>query len=312
MQKHLIFSRNVNNTALTTERIQQLAPAVFSDTKAHGLSDRYASLNTAQLLPVLADFGYFPMQAAQKKSRKGEAQHSSHMLSFAKTYHTQDIIGDVRPEIILYNSHDGSSSVRLFAGCFRFICSNGIVAGDGFQSRMYHNAKAINGFEDMLASTVNSLPLLMERIEKLRSTKLMYSDAVEMARKGVQTRWKMFDDVITDMPYSTEGVPFGSYATEKTVRDALVVQRNEDDYMDAFTVFNRIQEAVVRGNAFVRSLTKVNTSHGGLMRKARPISSVSEGIRVNSELWAIADAYSGTAVEEVAPHGWAVAETAVA
>ena len=131
MQKHLIFSRNANNTALTNERIQQLAPAVFSSTKAHGLSERYASLNTAQLLPVLADFGYFPMQAAQKKSRKGEAQHSSHMLSFAKTYHTEDIIGDVRPEIILYNSHDGSSSVRLFAGCFRFICSNGIVAGEG-------------------------------------------------------------------------------------------------------------------------------------------------------------------------------------
>jgi len=307
MQKHLIFSRNVNNTALTNERIQQLAPAVFSSTKADGLSERYASLNTAQLLPVLADFGYFPMQAAQKKSRKGEAQHSSHMLSFAKTYHTQDIIGDVRPEIILYNSHDGSSSVRLFAGCFRFICSNGIVAGDGFQSRMYHNAKAINGFEDMLASTVDSLPLLMERIEKLRCTKLMYGDAVEMARKGVQTRWKMFDETIED-------IPFGSYATEKTVRDALVVQRNEDDYMDAFTVFNRIQEAVVRGNAFVRSLSKANTKHGdtGVMRKARPISSVSEGIRVNNELWAIADAYSGTAVEEVVPHGWAVAETAVA
>lgn len=307
MQKHLIFSRNVNNTALTNERIQQLAPAVFSDTKAHGLSDRYASLNTAQLLPVLADFGYFPMQAAQKKSRKGEAQHSSHMLSFAKTYHTEDTIGDVRPEIILYNSHDGSSSVRLFAGCFRFICSNGIVAGDGFQSRMYHSAKAITGFEDMLASTINSLPVLMERIEKLRSTKLMYSDAVEMARKGVQTRWKY-------MPYSTDGVPFGSYATEKTVRDALVVQRNEDDYMDAFTVFNRIQEAVVRGNAFVRSLSKANTKHGdtGVMRKARPISSVSEGIRVNSELWTMAEDYCGAWVEETIPYGWAVAETAIA
>ena len=147
----------------------------------------------------------------------------------------------------------------------------------------------------------------MERIEKLRSTKLMYSDAVEMARKGVQTRWKMFDETIED-------IPFGSYATEKTVRDALTVQRNEDDYMDAFTVFNRIQEAVVRGNAFVRSLTKANTSsvYKGMMRKARPISSVSEGIRVNSELWAIADAYSGTAVEETVPQGWAVAETAIA
>lgn len=291
MQKHLIFSRNANNTALSTERIQQLAPAVFSSTKAERLTNRYASLNTSELLPIMADYGYFPMQAAQKKSRKGETQHSSHMLSFAKTYHTEEVIGAVRPEIILYNSHDGSSSVRLFAGCFRFICSNGIVAGDGFQSRIYHNARAITGFEDMLRNTVDALPTLMERIEKLRQTKLLYSQAQAMARAGVQTRWDMFN---------TEELvkqPNGVYATEATVRDALKVQRNEDDYMDAFTVFNRIQEAVVRGNAFVKSLTEKNSE--GIMRKARPINSVSEGIRINSELWDIADAVCEEALETV-------------
>lgn len=291
MQKHLIFSRNANNTALSTERVQQLAPAVFSNTKAERLTNRYASLNTSELLPIMADYGYFPMQAAQKKSRKGETQHSSHMLSFAKTYHTEEVVGAVRPEIILYNSHDGSSSVRLFAGCFRFICSNGIVAGDGFQSRIYHNARAITGFEDMLRNTVDALPTLMERIEKLRQVKLLYSQAQAMARAGVQTRWDMFN---------TEELvkqPNGVYATEATVRDALKVQRNEDDYMDAFTVFNRIQEAVVRGNAFVKSLTEKNSE--GIMRKARPINSVSEGIRINSELWDIADAVCEEALETV-------------
>lgn len=291
MQKHLIFSRNANNTALSTERIQQLAPAVFSNTKAERLTDRYASLNTSELLPIMADYGYFPMQAAQKKNRKGETQHSSHMLSFAKTYHTEEVIGALRPEIILYNSHDGSSSVRLFAGCFRFICSNGIVAGEGFQSRIYHNARAITGFEDMLRNTVDALPTLMERIEKLRQTKLLYSQAQAMARAGVQTRWNMFN---------TEELvkqPNGVYATEATVRDALKVQRNEDDYMDAFTVFNRIQEAVVRGNAFVKSLTEKNNE--GIMRKARPVNSVSEGIRINSELWDIADAVCEEALETV-------------
>ena len=291
MQKHLIFSRNANNTALSTERIQQLAPAVFSNTKAERLTNRYASLNTSELLPIMADYGYFPMQAAQKKNRKGETQHSSHMLSFAKTYHTEEVIGAVRPEIILYNSHDGSSSVRLFAGCFRFICSNGIVAGEGFQSRIYHNARAITGFEDMLRNTVDALPTLMERIEKLRQTKLLYSQAQAMARAGVQTRWNMFN---------TEELvkqPNGVYATEATVRDALKVQRNEDDYMDAFTVFNRIQEAVVRGNAFVKSLTEKNNE--GIMRKARPVNGVSEGIRINSELWDIADAVCEEALETV-------------
>lgn len=291
MQKHLIFSRNANNTALSTERVQQLAPAVFSSTKAERLTNRYASLNTSELLPIMADYGYFPMQAAQKKSRKGETQHSSHMLSFAKTYHTEEVVGAVRPEIILYNSHDGSSSVRLFAGCFRFICSNGIVAGDGFQSRIQHSVRAITGFEDMLRNTVDALPTLMERIEKLRQVTLTYSQAQAMARAGVQTRWDMFN---------TEELvkqPNGVYATEATVRDALKVQRNEDDYMDAFTVFNRIQEAVVRGNAFVKSLTEKNNE--GIMRKARPINSVSEGIRINSELWDIADTVCEEALETV-------------
>jgi len=35
------------------------------------------------------------------------------------------------------------------------------------------------------------------------------------------------------------------------------------------------------------------------MRKARPINSVSEGIRINSELWDIADAVCEEALETV-------------
>jgi hypothetical protein len=67
----------------------------------------------------------------------------------------------------------------------------------------------------------------------------------------------------------------------------LAINRNEDDHMDAFTVFNRIQESVIRGKAFVKSLTEA-TPHGSI-RKARPINSVKENIRINGELWDIAE-----------------------
>ncbi|MEN1550794.1 DUF932 domain-containing protein, partial [Pseudomonas aeruginosa] len=33
-------------------------------------------------------------------------------------------------EIILLNSHDGTSSYQMLAGMFRFVCSNGLVCGD--------------------------------------------------------------------------------------------------------------------------------------------------------------------------------------
>lgn len=273
---HVIFSRNANNTALTTERIQQLAPAAFSDTKHERLTERYVPLHTSNLIPVMQDYGYSPVQAAQKRSRKVSAEHSAHMIAFARTIDTDFAQGDVRPEIILYNSHDGSSSVKLFAGAFRFICSNGIVAGDGFQNRMYHNVSALSGFEDMLRNTVETLPAMMERINLLRNVRLSSAAAHEMAKRGVATRWDMFD-----------AQKKGVYAIDKTITDVLAINRNEDDHMDAFTVFNRIQESVIRGKAFVKSITEA-TPYGSI-RKARPINSVKENIRINSELWNIAE-----------------------
>ncbi len=54
MAKHVIFSRNVNNSALSTERIQQLAPAAFSTTKADRLTDRYVSFRTGEFGKLIA------------------------------------------------------------------------------------------------------------------------------------------------------------------------------------------------------------------------------------------------------------------
>ena len=276
MSKHVIFSRNANNTALSIERMQELAPAAFATTKHERLTDRYMPLHTSSLIPVMQDYGYSPVQAAQKRSRKASTEHSAHMLAFARTIDADFAEGDVRPEIILYNSHDGTGSVKLFAGAFRFICSNGIVAGDGFQNRLYHNKAAMLGFEDMLRSTVDTLPAMMERINMLRGVQLSGATAYEMAKRSVATRWDMYDAQET-----------GVYATDTTVQQVLTVNRNGDESMDAFTVFNRIQESVIRGKAFVKSLTKA-TPYGS-MRKSRPVNSVKENIRINTELWNIAD-----------------------
>ncbi len=276
MSKHVIFSRNADNSALSIEAIHQRAPAAFSVTKADRLTDRYISLNTSDVLPIMADYGYVPTQAAQKRSRKASPLHAAHMLAFSKVVDlaTAD---DIRPEIILYNSHDGSGSVKLFAGAFRFICSNGIVAGDGFQSRIYHS-KALNGFEEMLRNTVATLPSLMGRIDKMRGVSLSTGDVHDMAIAGVATRW---DDYT--------GQAKGAYAVAQTVKDVMSVRRDGDRGYDAWTVFNRIQEGVVRGNALIRSITDVHPQ--GVMRKARPVNSIKEAVRINTELWNIADEY---------------------
>jgi hypothetical protein len=271
---HLVYSRNVNNEALSLDRVRQLAPSAFSTTKASHLTDKYVSLHTADLIPVLADYGYEPVQAAQKRSRKASPEHTTHMLAFAKPQSLQD---GVRSEIILMNSHDGTGAVRLFAGAFRAVCTNGLIAGDGFQSRIYHS-KALNGFEEMLRTTTATLPHLMDRIDKMRGLTLTTGEAYDMAIAGVATRWADYT-----------GQPKGAYAVAQTVKDVMNVRRVGDEGYDAFTVFNRIQEGVIRGNALIRSITEQHPQ--GVMRKARPVNSIKEHQRINTELWNIADEF---------------------
>ena len=273
MKQNLIFSRRADNGILSVDDIMQRAPSVFAEDKSERLTSRYHSLNTSDLLPVLADYGYHPVQAAQKRARKGEQRHAAHMVAFAKD---ADGDGGLRSEIIAYNSHDGTSGVRLFAGAYRFICSNGIIAGQGFKANVRHTHRAMAGFEEMLQGIITSLPKMMDAIAALRQRRMDYDEAKELATKAVQLRWDFLEGA-----YVPDDMSKGTYATDKTVRDALSCQRREDDAFDAWTVLNRIQENVVRGNVMVRSIT--DRSQGE--RKARPIASIQEHVRVNQQLF---------------------------
>jgi hypothetical protein len=288
-KQNLIFSRSSTNGELSADRLQYLAPAIFANSVKDSLSPRYAQLRTADVLPVLADHGFVPVQAAQKRSRKTSMEHTQHMVAFAHRDSLPSVSGleaydaDAnRGEIILYNSHDGSGSIKLFVGAYRFICSNGIVAGDGYQSRLYHNQANVNSFEHMLTNTVKRLPVLMERIEQMRSIQLTRDAQREMATQSALTRWKWTPEFETE-----DAVIKGSYSTGHTVSSLLSVNRFADFEEDAWTVFNRIQENVIRGGAMIKSFTEKNPD--GSYRKSRAVNGVAENIRVNRELWDIAE-----------------------
>jgi len=280
MRQSLIFSRRNDNNIMSLDDIAYRAPAVFTDTKAERLSDRYQSLNTSHLIPVMQDYGYFPVQAAQKRQRGAKdvigSEHKSHLIAFAKEGDEGDV--STRSEIIMYNSHDGTSAVKLFAGAYRFICSNGIVAGEGMQFSIYHTKKSLADFETMLRNIIDKLPVVMQRFDAARQVQLDASQRYELAKQAVMKRWNLFDSDIVD----AEGRPVkGSFAIDETIRGALGVQRSEDDLSDAFTVWNRIQENVLRGNVNVKSISDKNIG----IRKARPITAVSEHVRINSALF---------------------------
>lgn len=275
----LIYTRRPDAQELSMEDIARLAPAAFTQTKSPDMTDRYAQVDTLRAIEILRGYGYVPVQAAQKRSRKeGSSKYAQHMIAFA---HKWNLLDSDRPEIIAYNSHNGKSSLKLFGGFFRGICSNGLVAGDGYQGKLRHLHTTVSNFEDLIEDTAATLPKMSDRISRMKNVRLYSRDALDFAYNAMTLRWEM-------LPESHgEGHLRGAYADSYTGSSILTTRRVEDVRDDLWTVFNKVQENLIRGGAQVISFSDRNKY--GKRRTARPVASVEESIRVNRGLWDMAE-----------------------
>ena len=113
---------------LTREELLRVVPSVFSEDKHESRSERYTYIPTISLLDSLQREGFQPFFACQTRVRDpGRREHTKHMLRLRRE---GQINGKQVPEIILLNSHDGSSSYQMLPGLFRAVCQNGLVCGE--------------------------------------------------------------------------------------------------------------------------------------------------------------------------------------
>jgi hypothetical protein len=279
----LIHTHKPNAATLTRDEVQQACPAAFTKHASPATSERYGFVSTSNAIDILADHGFAPVRAIQKPVRKlSDLAYADHMLTFAPTGLADSGAPD-RAEIVLYNSHNGRSSLKLFAGNFRMICSNGLVAGEGFEAKARHSKLTAQGFSDMVMQQAESLPAMMQRIERMKETTLEHEQAINLAYNAASLRWEHENEV--------EGMPNGSFAFNRTVNDMLRPNRFEDlRGQDLWTLFNSAQEKLIRGGARVLSHTKATRLRGyPTVRKARAISSLPESIRINRQLWDVAE-----------------------
>lgn len=148
---------------LTHEELMQVVPSVFGEGKHVSRSDHYSYIPTITLLENLQREGFQPFFACQTRVRdQSRREHTKHMLRLRRS---GQITGQQVPEIILLNSHDGSSSYQMLPGYFRAICTNGLVCGQSFgEVRVPHRGnvveKVIEGAYEVLG--------VFDRVEEKR------------------------------------------------------------------------------------------------------------------------------------------------
>ncbi len=115
--------------AISDEEVRRLAPSVFASQPIAGVSARYSFLPTSSILTGMRENGWVPVRALEQSIRtEARRGFQKHIVRFARSEHLQTWEkNQVRPEVVLVNSHDKSSAYQLHCGLFRLVCTNGLI-----------------------------------------------------------------------------------------------------------------------------------------------------------------------------------------
>ena len=108
---------NKNQTPLTLEEIGQRAPSALATRPFDAMSAKYGFVPTIGVIEAMVKVGFQPFSAVQSRTRiVGKGDFTKHLIRFRHADVGPLVVGDVIPEVVLINSHDGTSAYRLIAG----------------------------------------------------------------------------------------------------------------------------------------------------------------------------------------------------
>jgi hypothetical protein len=241
------------------------APALVNGA-APTVSARYQFISSGEIVDRFAQEGWQVATSSVANPRKRSSLYAKHMIDFRHPDH-EEINGAV-PRIILINSHDGSSSARVMAGVFRFVCANGLVVGNTVGHEVVrHTGDAAADLIHRMQGLAKNTSKLYTQIDRWSKVDLSKSQRIEFARFAAQLRW--------------------GDAQRFSPAELLEPRRAEDDKGDLWSVFNRVQENTVRGG--IEGL-----SRSGRAATSRPLSDITRSVDYNAQLWQLAEEVAAT------------------
>jgi len=249
---------------LTDDQLRRVAPSIFAEAPHDSRSERYTYIPTISVLRGLQREGFEPYMVAQARVRdESRREHTKHMLRLR--HRSQTVALDTN-EIILINSHDGSSAYRMLAGTYRLVCKNGMVC---FQAdddiKVPHKGNVGERVVPSAYEVLDGFTRVVEEREGMQALTLNAGEQSAFARAALELRFDMDN----------------GKAAPVTEAQVLAVRRFEDRADDLWTVTNRVQEALVRGGIDGRLAN-------GRRAATRAVQGIDQNVKLNRALWVLA------------------------
>lgn len=249
-----------STTPLTDDQLRVVVPSAFAAEKHENRSARYTYIPTIDVLAGLRREGFEPFMACQTRSRdEGQRAHTKHMLRLRRPNVSNE--GEAH-EVILINSHNGTTSYQMLAGVFRFVCCNGLAVGDCEEIRVPHTGDIVGRVIEGAYTVVNDFERVQAATGAMKSITLAPDESLAFARSALALRW-----------------PDG--AAPVTPEQVLNPRRRADFGSNLWTTFNVVQEHLVRGGD-----QRVTANSRRL--RTRAVSAIAQSVALNRALWTLA------------------------
>ncbi|MGK3213499.1 DUF932 domain-containing protein [Enterobacter kobei] len=247
---------------LTRDELMQHVPSVFGEDKHDSRSEKYTFIPTITLLENLQREGFQPFFACQSRVRDPDRrEHTKHMLRLRRA---GQINGQQVPEIIILNSHGGESSFQLLPGIFRSVCTNSLVCGQSFgEIRVPHRGNVVERVIEGAYEVLDIFDRVEDKREAMESLLLPPPAQQAFAKAALAYR-------------------FGEEHHPVTESQILTPRRYEDRQDDLWTVYNRIQESLLKGGLSGRTAK-------GKRIHTRAVNGIDGDIKLNRALWVMAE-----------------------
>jgi Domain of unknown function (DUF932) len=266
----------LGSSVLDNAALQAIAPSIFATHQHESRSYRYQYIPTAEIMDGMRAAGFLPVLAKQGRSRiPGKADFTKHLIRFRPEGEdlTARKIGGLYPEVVLVNSHDGTSSYQVMSGLMRLVCLNGMIVSDRELSsvRITHTG-------DIMDKVIEGSFTVLEESRKAIEAAETWSE-IALSRDEQQ--------VLAEAAHVLRfGDAEAKVKTEIKPDQLLAPKRRADEGTDLWRTMNRIQENAIRGGLTAR----VRDADGRRRTvTTREVKAIDTDVKLNRALWLISE-----------------------
>lgn len=258
---------------VSVDDLRRYVPSIFADHPHERRSPAYGLVSTHRLLEELATKGFVVSHAAQLVARKQQDRATAkHIVRLQHAGHRPTetrVLGEVWPEVVILNSHDGSTKFRMQSGLLRLACLNGLIVPETSVAtvnvRHHQSAPSVvtDGAFYVLAMASNAID----------------TAAAWRARMLTEAERTTFSEVARTLRLANRD---GTVTSPINAERFLMPRRFGDNSHDLWTTFNVIQENIIQGGVVGTGRTV-----DGRERRVttRPVYAIERELEINEALW---------------------------